>query len=94
MEIPLGILSGSAGFIQRSPALMGCALIGSSHCRAYFGDCNSQALFADGTKQHAQELRRFLCPGYLQPPIGAQACPSPLPGFSISFSERTIRNPK
>lgn len=81
MGIPLGILCGSAGFIQRSPALMSRALIQSLIVIASFTMLVALAGLVYGWQQtgaidlgsyrgwfiprDVKELRRFLCAGYM-----------------------------
>jgi hypothetical protein len=81
MGIPLGILCGLAGFIQRSPTLMWRALIWSLPVIATFTFAIALAGLAYGWRRtgtinvasyrgwfvppDAIELRRFLCAGYM-----------------------------
>ena len=76
MGIPLGVLCGSAGFIQRSPPLMRHALIWSLLVIATFTCGPCLRVVPNGTIDLARyrgwfippdvhELRRFLCAGYM-----------------------------
>ncbi len=81
MGIPLGLLCGAAGFMQRTPALMGRALLWSLPLIAAFTLAIALLGLAYGWAQTAaieresyagwfiphnvENLRRFLCAGYM-----------------------------
>ena len=81
MGIPLGLLCGAAGFVQRSPALMGRALLWSlplatgltlaiALAGLGFGWMRTETLDIAGYRgwfipPDVQDLRRFLCAGYM-----------------------------
>jgi hypothetical protein len=81
LGIPLGVLCGSAGFVQRSPALMARALIWSLPVLAAFTLMIALAGLAYGWHEtetidvtgyrawfippDLKDLRRFLCAGYM-----------------------------
>jgi hypothetical protein len=81
MGIPLGVLCGAAGFMQRTPSLMGRSLLWSLPLIAGFTLAIALAGLAYGwlqtgtiergsytgwyIPQNVEDLRRFLCAGYM-----------------------------